>query len=67
MLTKNELKIRKIEGMEGFYEVIEDIEYYNGLIVPKSFITNLASIPEAFQCIIGKPDDEVFVDRKSVE
>lgn len=61
MLTKNELKIKKIEGMEGFYEVMEDIEYYNGLIVPKSFITNLASIPEVFQCIIGKPDDEVFV------
>lgn len=61
MITKNNINIRKIDGIDDFYEVMEDIEYYNGLIVPKSFITNLASIPEIFQCIVGKPNDKEFI------
>lgn len=56
-LTKRPVRLRKIEGMEGKYEVLENIEYYNGLIVPKSFITDLASIPKIFQGIIGVPED----------
>lgn len=56
-LTKRPIRLRKIEGMDGKYEVLENIEYYNGLVVPKSFITDLASIPKLFQDIIGVPED----------
>lgn len=56
-LTKRPIRLRKIEGMEGKYEVLENIEYYNGLVVPKSFITDLASIPKLFHGIIGVPED----------
>lgn len=56
-LTKRPIRLKKIEGMEGKYEVLENIEYYNGLVVPKSFITDLASIPKLFQGIIGVPED----------
>lgn len=56
-LTKRPIRLKKIEGMKGKYEVLEDIEYYNGLVVPKSFITDLASIPKLFHGIIGVPED----------
>lgn len=56
-ITKRPIRLKKIEGMKGKYEVLEDIEYYNGLVVPKSFITDLASIPKLFQGIIGVPED----------
>ena len=61
MITKKPIQLREIEGMYGKYEVMENIEYYNGLVVPKSFITDLASIPKLFQGVIGKPNEEEFI------
>lgn len=57
MITKKPIQLREIEGMDGKYEVVENIEYYNGLVVPKSFITDLASIPKLFQGVVGVPED----------
>ena len=62
-LTKRPIRLRKIEEMDKCYEVMEDIEYYNGLVVPKSFITDLASIPKLFQGIVGIPE---YYDEESI-
>lgn len=62
-ITKRPIRLKKIEGMEGKYEVLENIEYYNGLVVPKSFITDLASIPRLFQGIVGVPE---YYDEESI-
>lgn len=61
MITKKPIQLRKIDNTDDKYEVMEDIEYYNGLVVPKFFITDLASIPKLFQGIIGKPNEEEFI------
>lgn len=59
-ITTNEVKLKPID--DKFYEVLEDIHYIDGLVVPKGFITDLASIPVEFQDIIGKPDDLRYRD-----
>lgn len=59
-ITINEVKLKPID--DKFYEVLEDIHYINGLVVPKGFITDSASIPVEFQDIIGKPDDLRYRD-----
>ena len=46
-VTKSPIKLKCIAiGEKRLYNVIEDIEYINGLVVPKGFSTDLASCPE---------------------
>jgi Protein of unknown function (DUF1353) len=67
-LTPNEIKNRKLDNGKSYLVLIDDLIYISGggvrIVIPKGFITDLASSPRIFWGIV--PSDDPHYDRAAV-